>query len=107
MRCFQRALVDFSSAVEDSLDMSFKAHGQARRDSWHLVEIAINPEYEGKGDFICLYAITIFDGANWVRGLCGLLMKDGFKRTFPKPIHLEVSTTKNRELCEHFGFEVS
>ena len=60
MKLLQRALVDFSSAVEDSLDTSFKAHGQARRDSWHLVEMAVDPEYEGKGDNIYLCTITIF-----------------------------------------------
>ncbi|KAF7793537.1 hypothetical protein EIP86_004651 [Pleurotus ostreatoroseus] len=83
----QRVLLDFSPAVERSLVKSFKAHDMDRVDSWHLLEMVVDPEHEGKG-------------------LCGLMMRDGFERTAPKPVHLEATTPRTREIYAHYGFEV-
>ena len=35
-----------------------------------------------------------------------MLMEDGYKRTSPKPIHLEASGTHSRDIYLHWGFEV-
>ena len=34
-------------------------------------------------------------------------MKDGFKRTESKPIHLEATKARTRDIYARFGFEVS
>lgn len=34
------------------------------------------------------------------------MMKDGFERTSPKPIHLEASTAKSRDIYSRYGFQV-
>lgn len=34
------------------------------------------------------------------------MMKDGFERTLPKPIHLEATTAKSRDIYARYGFEV-
>lgn len=39
-------------------------------------------------------------------GLCGLMMRDGFERSNPKPVHLESTTAKSRDIYAHYGFEV-
>ena len=36
-----------------------------------------------------------------------MLMEDGFRRTSPKPVHLEATKASTRDLYAHFGFEVS
>ena len=36
-----------------------------------------------------------------------MLMEEGFRRTHPKPVHLEATTTENRDIYAHSGFEVS
>ena len=38
--------------------------------------------------------------------MCGLLMRDGLTRANPKPIHLEASNAKARDIYAHFGLEV-
>ena len=35
-----------------------------------------------------------------------MLFKEGFHRASPKPIHLVASKPKNKDIYEHFGFEV-
>ncbi|KAI0255827.1 hypothetical protein BJV78DRAFT_1173664 [Lactifluus subvellereus] len=39
-------------------------------------------------------------------GYCSLLMRDGFKRASGKPVHLEASTPRSRDIYAHLGFEV-
>jgi len=34
------------------------------------------------------------------------MMKDGFTRTNPYPVHLEATTAKSRDVYAHFKFEV-
>lgn len=68
--------------------------------------MVVDPAHEGKGRLTRSYSVLRLTDTKYLPGLCKLLMKDGFKRTFPKPIHLEVSSKKNREIWEHFGFEV-
>ena len=34
------------------------------------------------------------------------MMRDGFERTAPKPVHLEATTPRTREIYAHYGFEV-
>lgn len=39
-------------------------------------------------------------------GLGSLMLADGFKRTSPKPIHLEATTPRTLAMYSHWGFEV-
>ncbi len=45
----QRFFVDFTPHVEELLHKSFKSRNLDRLDMWHLLEIAVDPEWEGKG----------------------------------------------------------
>ncbi|EJC99777.1 uncharacterized protein FOMMEDRAFT_58472, partial [Fomitiporia mediterranea MF3/22] len=84
----KRLTVEFSPAVEHALEKTFKARQLDRLDSWHLLTIVVDPEHEGNG-------------------LCSLMMKDGFARTAPKPVHLEATTSKSRDIYARYGFEVN
>ncbi|KIJ47291.1 hypothetical protein M422DRAFT_226420 [Sphaerobolus stellatus SS14] len=84
--------MDFSLAVEKSLEKGFKARNLDRLDSWHLLEMAVGPPYEGKGH-------SIFQGS------CSLMMKGGQERTSSKPIHLEATTARSRDIYALFEFE--
>ncbi|EIM91636.1 uncharacterized protein STEHIDRAFT_128452 [Stereum hirsutum FP-91666 SS1] len=83
----KRVLFDFSPAVEHSLNLAFGSRGLDRRDSWHLLEMVVDPPFEGKG-------------------ISSLMMQDGFQRTSPKPIHLEATKARTRDIYQRFGFEV-
>lgn len=87
IRGLKRVFIDFTPHVEESLHKSFKSRNLDRLDSWHLLEIAVDPDWEGKG-------------------LCSLLMKDGFSRASPKPIHLEATTPRSKDIYIHHGFEI-
>ncbi len=39
-------------------------------------------------------------------GYSSMLMEEGFRRTSPKPVHLEATTPANRDIYAHLGFEV-
>ncbi|KAI1783887.1 hypothetical protein LXA43DRAFT_292401 [Ganoderma leucocontextum] len=84
----KRVLLDFTPAIEGTLEKAFKAHGLDRMDSWHLFEMVVDPAHQGKG-----YAT--------------LLMEAGFRRTTPKPAHLEATKSSTRDIYAHFGFEVN
>ena len=45
----QRAMFDYTPNADKIHDRAFAARGMKRLDSWHLLEIAIDPAYEGKG----------------------------------------------------------
>ena len=47
--CGQRMGIDYSPRVEKIMDKEFAARGLKRLDSWHLLEIAVDPTCEGKG----------------------------------------------------------
>ncbi|KAK0193529.1 hypothetical protein F5146DRAFT_1031105 [Armillaria mellea] len=83
----RRVFVDFTPHVEESLHKSFKSRNLDRLDSWHLLEIVVDPDWEGKG-------------------FCSLLMKDGFSRASPKPIHLEATTPRSKDIYIYHGFEI-
>ncbi len=83
---------------------SFKAHNMERLDSWHLLEIVVDPAHEGKGIVACRF-FAFYQGSTFT-GLCGLMMRDGFGRTTPKPVHLEATTSRSLDIYAHFGFEV-
>jgi len=85
----KRILFDFAPKVERALDKSFQSRpGDIKPiDSWHLLLIAVDPDHEG-------------------RGYCSLIMRDGFTRTSPYPVHLEATTAKSRDVYYHFKFEV-
>ncbi|SJK99783.1 uncharacterized protein ARMOST_03094 [Armillaria ostoyae] len=87
VRGIKRFFVDFTPHVEESLQKSFKSRNLDRLDSWHLLEMAVDPEWEGNG-------------------FCSLLMKDGYSRASPKPIHLEATTPKSKDIYLHYGFEI-
>lgn len=46
----QRVLVDFSLAVEKILEKAFTTRNLDRLDSWHLLEMVVDPLYQGKGE---------------------------------------------------------
>nr|VWP02580.1 Trihydroxynaphthalene reductase (EC (T3HN reductase) [Ganoderma boninense] len=83
----KRMLVDFSPAIEDSLAKSFKGRGLDRQDSWYLMEIVVDPVHQGKG-------------------YTTMLMDAGFQRTTPKPVHLEATKARTRDIYAHYGFEI-
>ncbi|RPD54351.1 hypothetical protein L226DRAFT_494445 [Lentinus tigrinus ALCF2SS1-7] len=83
----KRVLLEFSPAVEGTLERSFKAHGHDRLDSWHLLEVVVDPNHQKKG-------------------YSSLLMEEGFRRASRKPVHLEATTEVNREIYARYGFEV-
>ncbi|GJJ16050.1 hypothetical protein Clacol_010329 [Clathrus columnatus] len=83
----RRIHLDCIPVIEKISKKGFKARSADVSDSWYLLEVATDPAYDGKG-------------------LCSLLMKDGFERTLPKPIHLEASTSRTRDIYSHYGFEI-
>jgi len=84
---FKKTMFDFTPKADKMHDRAFAERGMKRLDSWHLLEIAIDPAYEGKG-------------------YCSLLMRDGFQRASGKPIYLESTTPRSRDIYAHLGFEV-
>ena len=55
-------LFEFSPAVEGNLERTFKAHGHDRLDSWHLLEIVVDPDHQKRGMLllrISSYAVDI------------------------------------------------
>ncbi|PBL03947.1 hypothetical protein ARMGADRAFT_910758 [Armillaria gallica] len=87
VRGLKRFFVDFTPHVEESLHKSFKSRNLDRLDSWHLLEIVVDPSHA-------------------LLGFCSLLMKDGYSRASPKPIHLEATTPKSKDIYLHYGFEI-
>ncbi|PBK60702.1 hypothetical protein ARMSODRAFT_965812 [Armillaria solidipes] len=87
IRGLKRLFVDFTPHVEDTLLKAYKARNLDRLDSWHLLEVVVDPDWQSKG-------------------MSSLLMKEGFARTSPKSVHLEATTVKNRDIYAHFGFEI-
>ncbi|KAK7049969.1 hypothetical protein VNI00_005400 [Paramarasmius palmivorus] len=85
----KRLTLEFTPTVNRSLDKSFKLRSLDRLDSWHLLSTVVDPAHEGKG-------------------LCSLMVKDGFTRASRtgKPIHLEATTPRSRDIYAHFGFEI-
>ncbi|KAH9940165.1 uncharacterized protein BXZ73DRAFT_43019 [Epithele typhae] len=84
----KRVLFEFTPKVEQALERAFSAKGLDRLDSWHLLEIVTDPEHEN-------------------RGYASMLMKDGFIRTSPKPVHLEAADPHCRDIYLHYGFEIN
>ena len=39
-------------------------------------------------------------------GFSSMLIEEGFRRAAPKPIHLEATTAKSRDIYARYGFEV-
>ncbi|KAM5544640.1 hypothetical protein V8D89_001538 [Ganoderma adspersum] len=83
----KRMLVDFTPTIERALAKAFEARGLDRQDSWYLFEIVVDPVHQGKG-------------------YTTMLMDAGFKRTAPKPVHLEATKARTRDIYAHYGFEV-
>lgn len=88
VRGLKHIFLDFTPSVEKALLKAFKARNMNRLDSWHLLAIVVDPDWQGKG-------------------VSSLLMRDSFSRAKPKPIHLEASSTKSRDIYAHFGFEIN
>ncbi|KAK0234256.1 hypothetical protein IW262DRAFT_1452809 [Armillaria fumosa] len=88
IRGLKRIFLDFTPPVEKALLKAFKARNMDRLDSWHLLAIVVDPDWQGKG-------------------VSSLLMRDCFSRANPKPIHLEASSPKSRDIYAHFGFEIN
>ena len=97
-------ILDFTPAVEHALETAFKARGIDRLDSWYLFEMVVDPNHQGKGQYVPLTAAF----TNPVEtGYTSLLMDAGFRRTTPKPVHLEATKASTRDIYAHYGFEVS
>ena len=97
-------ILDFTPAVEHALETAFKARGLDRLDSWYLFEMVVDPNHQGKGQYVPLTAAF----TNPVEtGYTSLLMDAGFHRTTPKPVHLEATKASTRDIYAHYGFEVS
>ncbi|KAK0436532.1 hypothetical protein EV421DRAFT_1831077 [Armillaria borealis] len=88
IRGLKRIFLDFTPPVEKALSKAFKARNMDRLDSWHLLAIVVDPDWQGKG-------------------VSSVLMRDCFARAKPKPIHLEASSPKSRDIYAHFGFEIN
>ncbi|KAK0479571.1 hypothetical protein IW261DRAFT_1336365 [Armillaria novae-zelandiae] len=88
IRGFKRIFLDFTPSVEKALSKAFKARSMDRLDSCHLLAIVVDPDWQGKG-------------------VSSALMRDCFSRAKPKPIHLEASSPKSRDIYAHFGFEIN
>ncbi|KAI0706767.1 hypothetical protein C8T65DRAFT_727857 [Cerioporus squamosus] len=86
-RGVKRVLFEFSPTVEHSLKKSFKARGLDRRDSWHLLQVVVDPNHQKKG-------------------FSSMLMEEGFRRASPKPIHLEATTAASRDIYARYNFEI-
>jgi len=84
----KRTLVDYTPTCEKITDGVFAARGLKRLDAWYVLEIAIDPDCEGKG-------------------YCSLLMRDGFQRASGTPVHLEATTPRSRDIYAHMGFELN
>ncbi|KAI1783874.1 hypothetical protein LXA43DRAFT_291346 [Ganoderma leucocontextum] len=85
--CQQRLGGDYTSAVEGTLAREFNARNLDRSDSWHVFMIAVDPDQQGAG-------------------YSSMLFKAGFRRASPTPIHLAASKPRNKDIYEHFGFEL-
>ena len=46
----QKTMFDYTPKTDKIHDRAFAARGMKRLDSWHLLEVAIDPAYEGKGE---------------------------------------------------------
>jgi len=84
----QRMSLDYAPKTEKTIHQAFAARKLKQLESWHLFEIAIDPTCEGKG-----YA--------------SMLLRDGFKRASGKPVHVESSTPRSRDIYAHMGFELN
>jgi len=84
----KRTSIDYAPKAEKIINQVFAARGLKRLESWHLFEIAIDPTCEGKG-----YA--------------SMLLRDGFKRASGKPVHLEATSPRSRDIYAHMGFELN
>ena len=54
----QRMVFDFLLKVNKMHDGAFYARGQNCLDAWHLLQIAVDPAYEGKGEAHRLAALS-------------------------------------------------
>ncbi|KAF8508225.1 hypothetical protein JB92DRAFT_2954157 [Gautieria morchelliformis] len=84
---FNRLARIFVPNVDAVLKRAFDSRDLDSLDSWYLLEIVTDPDEQGKG-------------------YCSMLMRDGFTRTAPKPVHLEATTSASRDIYLRFGFEV-
>ncbi|KAK0235606.1 hypothetical protein EDD85DRAFT_771483 [Armillaria nabsnona] len=100
-----RFFVDFTPHVEESLHKSFKSRNLDRLNSWHLLEMVVDPDWEGKGKSYCRQMLLLITYQDRL-GFCSLLMKDGYSRASPKPIHLEATTPQSKDIYLHYGFEI-
>jgi len=120
----QRFVFDFIPKAHEMERRAFDARGLDHLDAWHLLQVAVDPVYQGKGEwsptrtarrpaffvvrdiFSCsrvfLFCLTVDDGL----GYGALLLRDGFQYASGKPIYLESTTPRSRDIYAHLGFEV-
>lgn len=114
-RPVQRMIFDFLPKTDKAHDGAFDARGLSCLDMWHLLEVAVDPAYEGKGESAPLFVrpgylpwpLYYYTADGWdAVGYCTLLLRDGFQRASGKPISLESTTPRSRDIYAHLGFEV-
>ncbi|TFK84791.1 hypothetical protein K466DRAFT_588626 [Polyporus arcularius HHB13444] len=87
LRGIKRLTVDFPPVLNGTLEKAFSARGLDWRDSWHLLEMVVDPIHQN-------------------RGYATLMMEDGYRRASPKPVHLEATRAFSRDIYLHYGFEI-
>jgi len=88
LTALKKGAFNYTPTVNKIFEEAFAERGLKSLDSWHLFEIAVDPTCEGKG-------------------YCSLLMRDGLQRATGKPVSLEASTPRSRDIYAHFGFELN
>ncbi|KAM5544636.1 hypothetical protein V8D89_001534 [Ganoderma adspersum] len=83
----KKRLAEYAPFAEGVLAREFAARARDRLNSWHVFAIAVDPAHQGSGYSSMLFA-------------------EGFRRASPKPIHLTASKPQNKNIYEHFGFEL-
>jgi len=84
----KRFMFDFVPKAGEAEDRTFDARGLNRLDAWHLLQIAVDPPYQGKG-----YST--------------LLLREGFQYASGKPIFLESTSPRSRDIYAQSGFEMN
>ncbi|KIY69062.1 hypothetical protein CYLTODRAFT_350315 [Cylindrobasidium torrendii FP15055 ss-10] len=80
----KRIFADFVPRSEEAKARAFTARGKDTKDCWYLLQFAVDPSAQG-------------------RGVGSLLMADGIARAGRRPLHLEASSPKSRDIYLHFG----
>jgi len=82
-------------------------------DSWHLLQIFTDTEYQGKGNYsmICLQEVSNNTENSYFyifwEGMMSKLVREAFAYSPESTFTLEATTPKSRDQYVHLGFEVT